>query len=199
MRDWTPRTDTLLTGLLARGSVRGSVPHRECIGGENSCWNTACAWPRRWPHPPPRASGAAPGATTTPARRSPDGERVIWPHSSSGGAAGYPASGRERFWSSSLTALGFFSPSSRPLRGTRRFARQARTYLTDNALFAYSMRSMRKPLIGGLHVPVPAPRGRDPSSKPLGGAAVGAPPEADSGVWSEKLLLPKGRRFRNTG
>ena len=27
--------------------------------------------------PTPRASGAAPGATTTPARRSPDGERVI--------------------------------------------------------------------------------------------------------------------------
>lgn len=32
-----PRTDTFLTGLLARGLVRRSVAHRKCIGGENSC------------------------------------------------------------------------------------------------------------------------------------------------------------------
>ena len=32
---------------------------------------------------------------------------------------------RGRFWSSSPTALGFFFPSSRPLRGTRQFTRQA--------------------------------------------------------------------------
>ena len=37
---------------------------------------------------------------------------------------------RGRFWSSSPTALGFFSPFSRPLRGTRRFTRQAPTPLT---------------------------------------------------------------------